>query len=83
MLKNPPANTGDAGSASGLGRSPGEGNPLRHSCLENPHGWRSLAGYSPWGCRELDTTDLLTTHTCIQKQWYSQGKGRDFLKHHF
>ena len=35
----------------GWGRSPGEGNgnPLQYSCLENPHGHRSLAGYSPWG----------------------------------
>ena len=33
----------------GLGRSPGEGNdnPFRYSCLENPNGQRSLAGYSP------------------------------------
>ena len=23
-------------------------------------GWRSLVGYSPWGRRELDTTELLT-----------------------
>ena len=36
----------------GLGRPPGggDGNPLQNSCLENPHGQRSLAGYSPWGC---------------------------------
>ena len=36
-------------SVPGLGRSPGEGNgnPLQYSCLENPHGHRSLAGYSP------------------------------------
>ena len=28
------------------------------------HGQRSLAGYSPWGCKELDTTERLThTHT--------------------
>ena len=29
---------GDPGSIPGLGRSPGEGkgNPLQHSCLENP-----------------------------------------------
>ena len=26
------------------------------SCLENPHGQRSLAGCSPWGCKESDTT---------------------------
>ena len=24
------------------------------------HGQRSLASYSPWGCKELDTTDRLT-----------------------
>ena len=32
-----------------LGRSPGgrHGNPLQYSCLENPHGQRSLMGYSP------------------------------------
>ena len=41
MVKYPPANagvTGDMGSIPGSGRSPGEGNgnPLQHSCLENP-----------------------------------------------
>ena len=40
LVKNLPANvgdTGDVGSISGLGRSPGEGNgnPLQYSCLEN------------------------------------------------
>ena len=29
--------------------------------LENPHGQRSLAGYSPWGCKESDTTERLST----------------------
>ena len=24
-------------------------NPLQYSCLENPHGQRSVVGYSPWG----------------------------------
>ena len=39
----------DGGSIPGLGRSPGEGhgNPLQYSCLENPHGQRSLGGSSP------------------------------------
>ena len=39
---------GDLGSIPGLRRFPrgGHGNPLQHSCLENPRGWRSLAGYS-------------------------------------
>ena len=48
MVKNPPANTGDAGdvgSIPGLGKSSGEGNgsPLQYSCLENPMNQRSLA----------------------------------------
>ena len=29
-------NAGDLGSIPGSGRSPGEGNPLQYSCLENP-----------------------------------------------
>ena len=29
----------------------GNGNPLQYSSMENPHGQRSLAGYSPWGHR--------------------------------
>ena len=62
VVKNPPANAGDmrdVGSIPGLGRSPGggHGNPSQYSCLENPHGQRSLAGYSPWGCKESDMTD--------------------------
>ena len=41
MVKNPPANAGDAGdtgSIPGSGRSPGEGNdnPLQYCSLENP-----------------------------------------------
>ena len=49
MVKNPSATAGDIrdrGSIPGLGRSPGggHGNPLQHSCLENPMGggaWRT------------------------------------------
>ena len=42
-----------------LGRSLGgrHGNPFQYSCLENPHGQRNLVGYSPWDCKELDTTE--------------------------
>ena len=42
VIKNPPANAGDAGSVSGSGRSPGEENhnpvwfPLQYSCMGNP-----------------------------------------------
>ena len=54
-------NAGDLDSILRLGRFPGggHGNPLWYSCLENLHGQRSLAGYSPWGCKELDTTEWL------------------------
>ena len=47
------------------GGSPGGGlgNPLQHSCLENPHGQRSLAGYNPWGHKESDKTEQLRTVT--------------------
>ena len=50
--------TGDMDSVPGWGRFPGggHGNPLQYSCLENPHGQRSLVGYSSRVLRELDTT---------------------------
>ena len=69
--KESACNTGDPGSIPGLGKSPGErhGNPLQYSCLENPHGQRSLVGYSPWGCKESDMTKRLSTaqHTIQRK----------------
>ena len=42
----------------GLGRSSrrGNGNPLQCSCLESPHGQRSLMGYGPQGHKESDMT---------------------------
>ena len=30
---------------------------MQNSCLENPHGQRSLAGHSPRSCKESDTTE--------------------------
>ena len=47
-------NAGNPGLIPGLGRCPGggHGNPLQYSCLKIPHGWRSLAGYSPWGRKD-------------------------------
>ena len=58
---------GDLGLVPGLGRSPGggHGNPHQYSCLEYPHGQRSLVGYSPWSCIELDMTEQLSTAQCI------------------
>ena len=57
--KESACNGEDLGSIPGLGRSPGggHGNPFQYSCLENPHGQRSLAGYSPWDYKESDMTE--------------------------
>ena len=62
-VKNPPVTRETWVQFPGLGRSPGgrHGKPLQYSCLENPHGQRSLAGFSPWGCKELDMTEQLST----------------------
>ena len=43
----------------------GIGNPLQCSCLENPLNRGAMAGYSPWGCEEIDMTE----HAC-------RGEGR-------
>ena len=63
MVKNPDAcNAGDLGLIPGFGRSPGgrQSSPLQYSCLENPHGQRSLVGYSSWDCKESDMTEQLS-----------------------
>ena len=56
MIKNPPANAGDArdtGSIPGSGRSSGQ---------------RSLLGYSSQSCREWNTAEQLSTCMCSQDQ---------------
>ena len=52
-------NVEDLSLISGLGRSLGErnGNPLPIFLPGEFQGQRSLAGYSPWGHKESDTTD--------------------------
>ena len=67
VVKNPPANQGDLRNMVSIlrsGRSPGggHGNPLQYSCLENPHGLRSQAGYRPRGCKESDKTEWPSTY---------------------
>ena len=61
--KESACNAGELGLIPGLGRSPrgGHGNPLQYSSPDNPHGQRILAGYSPWGRKESDTTEWLST----------------------
>ena len=66
-VKNPAANAGDIRD---MVQSPGceeflkeggHGNPLQYSCLENSMD-RGVVGYSPWGRKESDTTEV-TSHT--------------------
>ena len=70
MVKNPPATARDVrnmGSIAGSGRF-----PWRRAWQPTPvflpgesQGQRSLAGYSPWGCKESDTTELLRKHAQV------------------
>ena len=45
--------------------------PLQYSCLENPmdslESQRSLAGYSPWGHKELDKTEWLKQQLFVER----------------
>jgi len=60
--KESACNAGDLGLIPGWGGSPAAGNgyPLHYSCLGKFHGQRSLVGYGPRVCKELDTTQRLT-----------------------
>ena len=61
MVKNPPAKAGDTKRHGSLVRKI----PWRRKWQPTPvfllgkyHGQRSLEGYSPWGCKESDTTKV-------------------------
>ena len=67
VINNPPANAGDSRAAglvpgSGIFPGVGNGNPLQHSCLENPMDRRAW-----WATvhetAESDMTERLSTHT--------------------
>ena len=71
LVKNPPANAGDVrdvGLIPGSGRSPAGGcsNSLQYARLENPHGQRSLSGYSLRDHTESHMTKA-TEHSGVQK----------------
>ena len=51
-------NAGDLGSIPGLGRSLGKEMETYSSTFAWKIPW-TVAGYSPWGCKELDTTEQL------------------------
>ena len=72
--KEPACNAGDLGLIPGLGRSPGGGTPgggwqpTPAFLPGESHGQRSLEGYSPWGHKESDMTEQLSTHDNIEFQ---------------
>ena len=70
MGKNPPAFAGDSRD---VVQSQGLEDPLRRAWIPTPvflpgklYGQKSLAGYSPWGCKVLDTTERLSTHFILK-----------------
>ena len=61
VVKNLPANAGDL---KDVGSIPGQEDTLEDDMAIHTtvlaweiHGQKSLVGYSPWGCKELDTTE--------------------------
>ena len=60
MVKESTCKAGDLSLIPGLGRSPGERNGNPFQLPGESHGHRSLVGYSPWGHKELGTTERLT-----------------------
>ena len=71
MVKNLPANAEDArdmDSSPGLGRSSRINRKRQLTPVFLPgkfHGQRSLVGFSPWGCKEWDTTERLNTQVYL------------------
>ena len=63
-------NVGDLGSIPRLGRSLEKGMATHSSTpARKSNGQRNLAGYSPWGCKESDTTEG-TEHTYVLLRIY-------------
>ena len=64
MVKNLPSDARDMGLIPGLGRSLEKEMATHSSILAwRIQGQRSLAGYSPWGRKESDRTELTGTIT--------------------
>ena len=59
----------------------GNGNPVQYSCLEKFHGQRSLASYSPWGCKESDMTKQLNKNSGISPVFtWNRSEDRHFTQ---
>ena len=83
--KESACNAGDLGSIPGFDPGGGHSNPLQYSCLENPHGQRCLADYSPWGHKESGTIEneqLSTAHSSREEEPQRERK-TVFVQHSF
>ena len=69
MVENPPANAGGMGWIPGL-KDPLEKEMTTHSSFlpGESHGQRSLVGYSPWACKELEITERLKNNKGNKKR---------------
>ena len=79
--KESTCNVGDPGSIPGLGRSHagGHGNPLQHSCLESPHGQRSLAATVHGVTKNWTRLKRLGRHACTHNLKPSLGSSGQVL----
>ena len=69
MVKNPPAmqEPWETQVDPWVGKIPWKRKwPLQYSCLKNPRGQRSLASYSPWGCKGSGMTEQLSLSMCLK-----------------
>ena len=66
MVKNLPANAGDVGLISGVGRAPGEGNGTHSSLLAWEIPWKEKPGglQSTWSKEESDMTERIPNPQC-------------------
>ena len=71
VVKNLPANSGDAGLNLGWGKSPGEGNgqPTLVFFPGKSHGQKSLVGYSPWGRKDITAENFTGTVGIPGETW--------------
>ena len=77
VVKNPPSNSGNAGSVSGWGTKipyawRKKWQPTLVFLPGESHGWRSLEGYSPWGHRGSDMTERL--HSLVHSLTHVTGQ---------
>ena len=68
MVKTPPVNAGDVGLIPESERFPWrrKWQPTPVFLPGKSPGQRSLVGYSPWGCKELDTNEQLILFTLFR-----------------